>query len=477
MASTCVQPLSALQKRILLIVGRNRSISSKRLASLITSSKSNEFSDIASAVEMQCKLFALQGIIIIEPFTASKSLYTASPRLLSWMPRSKPPYSSSFNSLMKSFIPRRIPALLFASSLALSGCASMSWPRPTPDQTNASNQPLPPVPRYNPEGWLPPERMEQFKSPGKGAVYRFCTNDCPEATPKYLRTLALAPTGSSKPSPSRVGANVDYVAEPVPMMAQTRDEQATIETDAAMERVVAEAEAYLRDHPLPSAGANKVALGRLDNTSSDVSVSGAPFPKPSGSIKPTKLSGQASSKSHTDSPLEAPTAKATAATKTRRIAANNVVFLGDKDVLSDAGRKAINALIESAKGAESIMLRGYAGTVDTEDQFKRLSIARALAVRVELVSAGVDREKIRILNPKFKLSDPENPLSAANRSVSITLRMPSDKSGESSIAKASVDKATQTMIVKTASPGNAASETSSHTEAADQPEGISAEKT
>ena len=77
------------------------------------------------------------------------------------------------------------------------------------------------------------------------------------------------------------------------------------------------------------------------------------------------------------------------------------------------------------KDAHIILLRGYAGTINPEETeaFSRMSVSRAIAVRSELASNGIDRSKIRILLPKYQWVDPSDPDSPSNRSVVVTLKM------------------------------------------------------
>ena len=329
------------------------------------------------------------------------------------------------------FSVKRIAACLLSSTLAVSGCSALSGQYGPSDLSSRAR----PLPRYNAEGWLPPERMEQFASPGKGAVYRFCTDDCPAPTPKVPH---IASAGNTPPGAVTRSPIPDYVATPLPLMAHSPAEIILTQQDAHMESIVAEAEAYLRDHPAQSAlPVMKNPLPqpeRPDRRDLPAPVSKTPPPRPViGTASPShRLTSKSSAPDHLSQPSPDALPRASAASPVEpsrsvpTLSLNGVVFVTNRSTLDDAGQHAVADLAEAAHHAEMINLRGYAAPIPPEDkaEFNQLAIARALSVKRALAETGIDQAKIRILSTKYQFIDPVNVLAPANRSVVVSFRRP-----------------------------------------------------
>lgn len=259
--------------------------------------------------------------------------------------------------------------------------------------------------------------MEQFSSPGKGAVYRFCTSDCPTPTPKVPRAAILGQIGRLGPP-----AQSEYTVEKVPSVTRSVEDLVTTANAARAESVVAEAEAYLRNHPLTAPNA---LIGPEETAESKAPV---PPPLPTTAPGPTGSSRENSVAFGAHPRLQR--AQHTAAS-------NGILFKGTQDSLSDSARQVIADLVAVARTAERINLRGYDDSIPVgeDEAFDKLSIARSLAVRQELIAAGVEKDKIRILYPRRQLVDITNPTAPINRSVLVTLVMPDGRMVKPSLAQ------------------------------------------
>ena len=376
-----------------------------------------------------CRRLGLGDGVRSDTPTQPLTLSHANRRLLRGKPSfASPNLAQTPNAL---FSVKRIAACLLSSTLAVSGCSALSGQYGPSDLSSRAR----PLPRYNAEGWLPPERMEQFASPGKGAVYRFCTDDCPAPTPKAPRITSAVNTPHGAVTRSPIP---DYVATPLPLMAHSSAEIILAQQDAHMESIVAEAEAYLRDHPPQSALA--VIKNPLpqpygpDRRDLPALVSKTPHPRPV--IETASSSHRPTSKPSAPDQLSRPSPdsllKASAASQVEpspsvpTLSLSGVVFVTNRSTLDDTGQRAVADLAEAAQHAELINLRGYAAPIPPEDkeEFNQLSIARALSVKRALSEAGIDQAKIRILSTKYQFIDPVNVLAPANRSVVVSFRRP-----------------------------------------------------
>ena len=482
MVNTNTLRLSYLQRKILSTVARLQSVSTDSLATILVGCKPEaiSFADWRKDIEMQCCLFTLREILIATQTRPGVTSYAASKRLLQW--RQRP---STTLPEMTPFSLKRIPLFLVASSFALTGCSSLSWLNSTdsaPVATVASSPRS--IPHYNPDGWLPPDRMEQFITPGKGAVYRYCTTDCPEPTPKLQRVFSSAPAGAPRNLKERADREsflTSYNTDAVPQMAHSAVDVAQIQEDAQLESVVAEAEAYLRDHPLPPKKSDKLVLAPeappaplqgdilssaalklakaiknsrtaahpdasiKEDTSNSVQLKTASTLQAVPTVEKTPAVPKA--KPLKTSSLEKPISKEVLASNPTSGTRKRVVFTRDQELLNAEAKTVVGNLADAAMEVETVLLRGYASNVDEQDNYHRLSVARSISVKDELVKAGVPREKIRILQPKYKLVDPNNPMAAVNSSVVVMF-----KSSNASVASLNSDKA-QTQLSMLSSQG------------------------
>lgn len=425
--------ITPLQHVILRHIRQRRAVPAQTLATELERMRDTfalSKSEWNNEIEMQCRLFDLHGLVRVDTHMQPRPLYIATSLLLRWKPKtnsSELPQDLRPHSSLK-----HITACLMSSSLVLSGCSSLSWQRATPDLSSGAR----PLPRYHADGWLPPERMEQFTSPGKGAVYRFCTDDCPDPTPKVPRIASAGNTAYGKMS----GAPVhEYVATPIPLMAHSAEEVILAQQDAEMEAMVAEAEAYLREHPPKAAMAaitNALPYQQRADRNAVPVINSTPPPPVYGStgnsLKPTQkptTPEQLSRLTPTSQRITSVPSRSEPPAITISVPNNGVVFSATRSTLDEDGMRAVADLAEGVQQAEKINLRGYAAPISPTDreEFQQLSIARALSVRKALTEAGIDPSKIRILSAKYQHIDPSNVLAAANRSVMVSLKMSDGK--------------------------------------------------
>ncbi len=94
------------------------------------------------------------------------------------------------------------------------------------------------------------------------------------------------------------------------------------------------------------------------------------------------------------------------------------------DRLGPLGREAMAALLEEAKAAERIHVRGYTDIIGHMPGNKRLAMARAEAIRAYLVQSGVSPEIISVSHciDCFIESNESEPGRAANRRAVVVIR-------------------------------------------------------
>ena len=101
-----------------------------------------------------------------------------------------------------------------------------------------------------------------------------------------------------------------------------------------------------------------------------------------------------------------------------------VTFSNCSLVLSPQAQTRVLAMIEAAKIADSVQLRGRVGNRFLTPQMSRQAIGRAVAVRELLVRNGVPRDKVRIQIPRNNdLVNPGSPMDESNRSVTVLMKL------------------------------------------------------
>ncbi|MBK6616670.1 OmpA family protein [Ottowia sp.] len=101
-----------------------------------------------------------------------------------------------------------------------------------------------------------------------------------------------------------------------------------------------------------------------------------------------------------------------------------ITFANGSIVLSRQAQTRLEALVEAAKAADSIQLRGRVGNRLLTPEMARQAVGRALAVRDALVQQGVPKERIRIRLPQDNdLLNAAQPANEVNRSVSIFMKL------------------------------------------------------
>lgn len=253
-----------------------------------------------------------------------------------------------------------------------------------------SNDPPQPPPRYNPDGWMAPSRIEQFFNRGK-MVYRYCHDDeCPSPTPK------VTATAQRRIEPPRYDA-----------VATTR--QATpLGTTGGV--VAAETEKMAKDAaPAVNPAAAIVAVA----TGASMTAAG----KAVAAASPAMLA--------TLTNRETQPVGITLRTDGDFTSYKGLVgFQQGSMVLDGLNRQKVSEMASQAREAERVRLRGRVATTQLSEEMKKLAVGRAYAVKVEFVKHDVDKAKIRILSPQQ--SSGENATGTV-RGVDVMLDMPERK--------------------------------------------------
>lgn len=253
-----------------------------------------------------------------------------------------------------------------------------------------SNDPPQPPPRYNPDGWMAPSRIEQFFNRGK-MVYRYCHDDeCPSPTPK------VTATAQRRIEPPRYDA-----------MATTRQATPLGTTGGVL---AAEAEKMAKDAaPAVKPAAAIVAVA----TGASMTAAG----KAVAAASPAMLA--------TLTNKESQSVGITLRTDGDFTSYKGMVgFQQGSMVLDGLNRQKVSEMASQAREAERVRLRGRVATTQLSEEMKKLAVGRAYAVKVEFVKHDVDKAKIRILSPQQ--SSGENATGTV-RGVDVMLDMPERK--------------------------------------------------
>lgn len=136
-------------------------------------------------------------------------------------------------------------------------------------------------------------------------------------------------------------------------------------------------------------------------------------------------------------PAATPITTTTASTPTP--ASHSLPFARASAALSDEGRARLAALLPLASKAERVYIRGRTDVTGTAQGNRALAIARAAAVRVALVRAGLDPRKLTVsyCTTCFVAPNDSEAGRSANRRVDIELVMPSAATAGTAHNKAS----------------------------------------
>lgn len=128
-------------------------------------------------------------------------------------------------------------------------------------------------------------------------------------------------------------------------------------------------------------------------------------------------------------PAQAPrTASQTQAVPTAQAITELIGFANNSDILETSSLARMQPLLDAARLADNIQLRGRVGYAVLTDAQRRLAVGRAIAVRRALVELGVDRSKIKILIPRdHDFVDAADPAAPVNRSVSVAITLSPEK--------------------------------------------------
>ena len=102
-----------------------------------------------------------------------------------------------------------------------------------------------------------------------------------------------------------------------------------------------------------------------------------------------------------------------------------VTFTNGSMALSAQAHSRVIALIDAAKAADCVQLRGRVGNRFLTPEMAKQAVGRAVAVRELLVLNGVPRDKVRIQNPRNNdFINPSSPADESNRSVTVLMKLP-----------------------------------------------------
>lgn len=367
------RPLSPLQIAILGRVQRLDRVPEEQLRSYLAKSIHLEFGgqdEWEKEFQLAVDLLCLYGALRVEQHPRKGRVF------ISASPPGNPTTSvSALREAISIFERLRAHAAVpvMASALLGAGCTLIP-----------SNESPQPAPRYNPDGWMAPSRIEQFFNRGK-MVYRYCVDDeCPSPTPKIPAVAQAPKTIEVDPVPTP--------EHPVPVLVKRADGKAPV--------MLRYGQAAPSQQGLPELAATVIS----------------PAPAATPIVKrPILVAAGPEARLKLDSEFDS--------------YKGVVSFASGSMMLDGLSRQKVAELAPKAQEAERVRLRGRAGAVTLTEELKKLAVGRAYAVKMEFVKHDVAKDKIRILNPRENdLLDGDAPRASINRSVDVTFDMPNTKS-------------------------------------------------
>ena len=324
--------------------------------------------------------------------------------------------------------------LILASAVALVLSACSHNPFATPHQPTEK-----PIRPYN-ASTLPviTERIAQFSDSNGEAIYRYCReSECPGPTPKVSYRVAERTTqqlgtpagrpkitdekslkealkgfakdaGQADPSKELTAVPTAKVMETERSASQRRTSDSLVSSSEKQKGRGGAAESaipsILSEKTAPQSSANLKKTEPIQDRKAVEQVSRA---ESSGNVQ---SQGAGSSESGMSLKFDRMTSSR----------AGMVSFSNGAELLNPQSKEQIANLADQAREAGMIKLRGHAASRNLTDEQKKLAIGRSIAVKIEFMKMGIERQKIRIMNPRENdLVDASNVNSDINRSVEI----------------------------------------------------------
>ena len=344
---------------------------------------------LVTEVALACDLLVLSGLV-----EKCDGGYRATPRLRARLVRGRRPKRRNSASQVKAQVKAGQSLILAASVTTLvSGCVALG--------TDAGDR----APAYRSS--RAPAGVAQRPLIGQFTIrlqpqFSYCGVNCPE------RTLKTATSqGMVKLAMADEGRSIRMAARP------------EVPVSAGLPAAVGVVPAL--DSPRQSSGAMTTAAALMvePNGSQDTT---AVSNRTSGQMKPIQaIAAPVSIERRVDSDEPANNIDLAALrnpVEVGPLGEDIVAFARGSATLGRRGQSDVDLLLEKARSAEVIWLRGYVASSRLGDDMKRLAVGRSVAVKEALVAKGIERTKIRILSPRKEWLD-KNPNAAVNRSVQV----------------------------------------------------------
>ncbi|MBZ0097236.1 MAG: OmpA family protein [Sulfuricella sp.] len=401
--------LNPLQQAILTKLASIGSLSENQMVILLTPKQRLSAQDRLlwdSEIRLQAELLSMYGLIrMVERSLTGQRIYVATPGILNLAPpkpRTKP--SNPRKPARPSRVPMSRPlAAMVAVVMASSGCGM------TPSFLLQDHQAAP-IPRYNPEGILAPERIEQFANSGN-RVYRFCNGaECPQPTPKRPAARPMPITTSIDEAPT--------AAEPLPVMVTSK---VRVDPEAPQKPKRAEIKEKTAKATVES-GPKTEKPGQAFEKVTALAGSPETVPVRTSPPAPLKMASAIVAVPPVVRAQPAVEMPAAVSLKPDRNFDSYVGFAAGSETLGPGAKRAISAIVAAARQADTVRLKGHAGRRILDDSTRKLAVGRSVAVRQVLVKEGVERSRIKILAPTDNnLINSANPGAPENLCVEIQL--------------------------------------------------------
>lgn len=322
-----------------------------------------------------------------------------------------------------SYSTARQMVLVSAVALVLAACTHSPFSKESPSDKQ--------VRPYN-AATLPviTERIAQFADQSGDSVYRYCREgECPSPTPKVPARIQERTTQQLGTPPARARITDEKSLKDA-LKSFAKDAGKTDLSSESGAKPTAkvirtESKAGLREtkeetDPRKGTKQTKAPAEKAATTEA---------PKPEQNPQPVAWDVKA--KTQVSENEKAPVASTRISSDDKPLKVDTsfasydglVSFGNGAEVMSSAGKEQVEKLLDQARSASLIRLRGHAASRSlTEDQ-RKLAIGRSIAVKLEFMKHGVERQKIRILNPKDNdLLDASYVSADVNRSVEIMIQ-------------------------------------------------------
>lgn len=380
---------------------------------------------LASEVKLQCELLALAKQVVVSKIGGS-IVYRKRETILASVQIASHKHAQPRRQRHLTF---PLTTMAVTAALALAACAQVS--------TTKTVRPYNSIQSISSSYPILSERIVQFAANSGEMHYRYCSGEeCPGPTPKVLIHVAGRTSEELGEPPGR-GRLQDSksIKEAIGKFGRDAGTRLTLPNHAAAASEEAsrrKSNALMPSVKVLSTTESLEKSANTANTGASIAVKATQAQKTAIAL-PLKDRLDTSMNANTKSlPIVstegAVKVAATGNSPTLRMDTSFssydglISFENGSQNMDGLTKDLVAKMAPEAREADLVRLRGHAATEVLTDDHRKLAIGRSVAVKLEFMKNGVERTKIRILNPKNNdLIDATNRRAPANRSVEIYL--------------------------------------------------------